>query len=56
MPNKKKQALLPKHLRLLRWAIAGLGVCGIIYGIWHEGIAAMVANAIALCMSCIGLG
>ena len=56
MPNKKKQSLPPTRIRLLRWVIAGLGVCGIIYGICYEGVAAVIANAIALCMSCIGLG
>ena len=45
-----------KTIVLLRSLIAGLGICGIVYGACNSGVAAVVANAIAVCMSCIGLG
>ena len=56
MPNQKKRSISPKVTQLLRWVIVGLGICCIVFGICHDGVAAMVANAIALCLSCIGLG
>ena len=45
-----------KNIILLRSLIIIIGICGIIYGVSHSGVSAVVANAIAVCMSCIGLG
>ena len=56
MSNKKKKSMTPKTIWLLRCVIAGIGIYGIILGVRNQGVDAMVANAIAVCMSCIGLG
>ena len=45
-----------KTIIFLRSVIAGAGICAIAYGISQDGVRAVVANAIAVCMSCIGLG
>lgn len=47
--NKKKVAIL-------RSAFLALGLICVILGVCFDGVQAVVANAIALCMSCIGLG
>lgn len=41
---------------LLRGVFLGLGLVGVLLGTCFDGVQAVVANAIALCMSCIGLG
>lgn len=56
MSNKKKTMMSPRKLWLLRGVIAGIGIYGIIWGVQNQGVDEVVANAIALCMSCIGLG
>lgn len=60
MSNKKKTPLprpvSKKRIHLLRSAFLALGLICVILGVCFDGVRAMVANAIALCMSCIGLG
>lgn len=56
MSKKKKKTMSPQKLWLLQGVIAGIGIYGIILGVRNQGMDAVVANAIALCMSCIGLG
>ena len=45
-----------KRTSLLRGAFLALGLSCVVLGVCFDGVRAMVANAIALCMSCIGLG
>ena len=53
---KQQKAIAPKTLTLLRCSLLALGAGAVILGICFDGVQAAVANAIALCMSCIGLG
>ena len=53
---KKQKAIAPKTRSLLRWSFLVLGAGAVILGVCFDGVQAAVANAIALCMSCIGLG
>ena len=45
-----------KRLALLRGGLLALGALCVIIGVCYDGVQAVIANAIALCMSCIGLG
>ena len=59
--QKTKKAPLPrpiskKRMALLRGCLLALGVICIVAGVCFNGVQAVIANAIALCMSCIGLG
>ena len=36
--------------------LLALGLIGVTLGVCFDGVQAVIANAIALCMSCIGLG
>lgn len=45
-----------KKVSILRGTFLVLGVVCVTLGICFDGVQAVVANAIALCMSCIGLG
>lgn len=45
-----------KTILLLRCFVAAIAITGILYGIFHNGVPAVISNAIAICMSCIGLG
>lgn len=40
----------------VRYALLGLGAVCVILGLCFDGVQAVIANAIALCMACIGLG
>ena len=42
--------------RILRNILLIAGLACVTIGICFDGVRAVVANAIALCMSCIGLG
>ena len=52
----KEKSIAPKTLQLLRWGCLLLGAAAVVLGVCFDGVQAAVANAIALCMSCIGLG
>jgi hypothetical protein len=45
-----------KSMALLRGCLLALGAVCVAIGICFDGVQAVIANAIALCMSCIGLG
>ncbi len=45
-----------KRVFILRCALGLMGLGCVILGVCFDGVQAVVANAIALCMSCIGLG
>jgi hypothetical protein len=49
MSNKNRASLL-------RGIFLALGLICIALGVRFDGVKAVIANAIALCMSCIGLG
>ena len=49
MANKNRSSLL-------RGILLALGLMGVTLGVCFDGVQAVIANAIALCMSCIGLG
>lgn len=49
MSNKNRTSLL-------RGILLAAGVLCVILGVCFDGVQAVIANAIALCMSCIGLG
>ena len=55
-PMEKQKAIAPKTVNLLRCSLLLLGAGAVVLGICFDGVQAAVANAIALCMSCIGLG
>lgn len=44
------------RLALLRGILLAVGMLCLLLGVCFDGVQAVVANAIALCMSCIGLG
>ena len=61
MSNKSDKSPLPraistKRISLLRGIILATGLICMTLGICFDGVKAVIANAIALCMSCIGLG
>lgn len=45
-----------KRISLLRGLFLLLGLICVILGVCFDGVQAVIANAIAVCMSCIGLG
>ncbi len=45
-----------KRCSLLRAMFLLLGLICVSLGVYFDGVKAVIANAIALCMSCIGLG
>ena len=45
-----------KTIRTVRVACLLVGVVAVVLGVCFDGVQAVIANAIALCMSCIGLG
>lgn len=45
-----------KRISLLRGLFLALGMLCLLLGVCFDGVQAVIANAIALCMSCIGLG
>jgi hypothetical protein len=49
MSNKNRASLL-------RGIFLALGLICVALGVCFDGVQAVIANAIALCMSCIGLG
>lgn len=59
-PNRQKMApSRPQNKKtgcILRGVFLALGLVGVILGVCFDGVHAVVANAIALCMACIGLG
>ena len=53
---KKQKPIAPRTMAILRYSLLALGAVAVLLGICFDGVQAAVANAIALCMSCIGLG
>jgi hypothetical protein len=43
-------------ISILRAIILAVGLIFVGLGVYFDGLKAVIANAIALCMSCIGLG
>lgn len=55
--NRKGGAVMSQKItRILRWSILTAAILLIVLGIFGGGVSAIIANAIAICTGCIGLG
>lgn len=55
--NRKGGTLMSQNkIKILRWSILCTAVLLIALGILGGGVSAIIANAIAICTGCIGLG
>ena len=54
-PAEHAAATKPCHARL-SYILLGLGIVLVILGVWGDGLAGVIAKAVAICTECIGLG